>query len=416
MRNLNNLRVLVLGLGASGLAMARWCARCGAAAITVADTRDAPPQAAALAADVPQAQLRCGPFDAALVEPGVQLVLRSPGLSPLDPAVAAVLAAAAQRGVAVQGELDLFARALADLKHERGYAPKVLAITGTNGKTTTTAMTALLAQRAGARVGMAGNIGPTLLDTLAAALDLEPAPVEVPLPEGAAAEPVAAELAVPHAAALHEAVSHAAVSHADAAADAVEQGAAVAAGDAPVECAMQADAGADQEPLPGEAAAEPAAEVAAAPPDDALDLGGGPPPHLIPPPPPGPQFQHLPQVWVLELSSFQLDGVQGFEPTAAAVLNVTQDHLDWHGTMAAYAAAKARIFGTDAVMVVNRDDPLVLAMVPPPRVEKSRVKGGRSRTVHRRVLRFGLGAPQHPGDFGLQVAGGMAWLARRRGR
>jgi UDP-N-acetylmuramoylalanine--D-glutamate ligase len=420
MRNLNNLRVLVLGLGASGLAMARWCARCGAAAITVADTRDAPPQAAALAADVPQAQLRCGPFDAALVEPGVQLVLRSPGLSPLDPAVAAVLAAAAQRGVAVQGELDLFARALADLKHERGYAPKVLAITGTNGKTTTTAMTALLAQRAGARVGMAGNIGPTLLDTLAAALDMEPAPVEAPPLEGAAAAPVAAELAVPHAAA-----SHAAASHTGLAADAAVEAAAAAAGDAAAELATQADAGADQEPVPGDAAAEPVAEpaaelaaepaaeaAAAAQPDDALDLGGGPPPHLIPPPPPGPQFQHLPQVWVLELSSFQLDGVQGFEPTAAAVLNVTQDHLDWHGTMAAYAAAKARIFGNDAVMVVNRDDPLVLAMVPPPRVEKSRVKGGRSRTVHRRVLRFGLGAPQHPGDFGLQVAGGMAWLAR----
>jgi UDP-N-acetylmuramoylalanine--D-glutamate ligase len=405
MRNLSNLRVLVLGLGASGLAMARWCARCGAAAITVADTRSAPPQAAALAAEVPGAVLRTGPFDAALVAPDVQLVLRSPGLSPLDPAVAAVLAAAAQRGVAVQGELDLFARALADLKHERGYAPKVLAITGTNGKTTTTAMTALLAQRAGARVGMAGNIGPTLLDTLAAALDLEPAPVEAPPLEEAAAEPMAVELAAPQAAA----------SYADVAADAVAEGAAAAASDAPVELAAQADA--DQEPVPGESAAEPAAEpateaAAAALPDDALDLGGGPPPHLIPPPPPGPQFQHLPQVWVLELSSFQLDGVQGFEPTAAAVLNVTQDHLDWHGTMAAYCAAKARIFGTDAVMVVNRDDPLVLAMVPPPRVEKSRVKGGRSRTVHRRVLRFGLGAPQHPGDFGLQVAGGMAWLAR----
>ena len=65
----------------------------------------------------------------------------------------------------------------------------------------------------------------------------------------------------------------------------------------------------------------------------------------------------LPEVWVLELSSFQLDGVQGFEPTAATVLNITQDHLDWHGDMAAYAAAKARIFGARrACMVLNRDD------------------------------------------------------------
>jgi UDP-N-acetylmuramoylalanine--D-glutamate ligase len=80
---------------------------------------------------------------------------------------------------------------------------------------------------------------------------------------------------------------------------------------------------------------------------------------LAPPPPAEPVFEHLPQVWVLELSSFQLDGVQGFEPSAATVLNVTQDHLDWHGSMDAYAAAKARIFGQQAVMVINRDDPLV---------------------------------------------------------
>jgi UDP-N-acetylmuramoylalanine--D-glutamate ligase len=51
-------------------------------------------------------------------------------------------------------------------------------------------------------------------------------------------------------------------------------------------------------------------------------------------------------VWVIELSSFQLEGVEGFEPTAATVLNITQDHLDWHGDMQAYAAAKARVFGS----------------------------------------------------------------------
>ena len=56
----------------------------------------------------------------------------------------------------------------------------------------------------------------------------------------------------------------------------------------------------------------------------------------------------LPQVWVIELSSFQLDTAGDFEPTAAAVLNVTQDHLDWHGNMEAYAAAKARVFGKSA--------------------------------------------------------------------
>jgi UDP-N-acetylmuramoylalanine--D-glutamate ligase len=410
MRNLQNLRVLILGLGASGLAMARWCARCGAAAITVADTREAPPQADALAAEWPGVVLRRGPFDAALVTPDLQLVLRSPGLSPLDPQVAAVLAAAAQRGLPVQGELRLFARALADLKQERGYAPKVLAITGTNGKTTTTAMTALLARRAGARVGMAGNIGPTLLDTLAAALDLEPPPAQDGAP--AAADPTPAAVPLEAAAPLEAVAPHEAAAPHDAP---DPPDAALTAGAAAAEPAGDVAADDGREAVPPQAAAPEAADAgtAAVPAEDAPDVGGGgPPPHLIPPPPPGPQFQHLPQVWVLELSSFQLDGVEGFEPTAAAVLNVTQDHLDWHGTMAAYAAAKARIFGSDAVMVVNRDDPLVAAMVPPPRVVKSAVRGGRSRTVHRRVLRFGPGAPTQPGDFGLVQAGGMAWLVR----
>lgn len=137
---------------------------------------------------------------------------------------------------------------------------------------------------------------------------------------------------------------------------------------------------------------------------------------LIPPPPAAPVFSHLPQVWVLELSSFQLDEVQDFNPGAATVLNVTQDHLDWHGSMAAYAAAKARIFGTaalpDTVLVVNRDDPAVEAMIPPPVTVKPTARGQRAKLVARRVVRFGLDAPRAPGDFGLVDEGGMAWLVR----
>jgi UDP-N-acetylmuramoylalanine--D-glutamate ligase len=408
MRSLTESRVLILGLGHSGLAMARWCARCGAAGITVADTREAPPQAAALAAEVPSARLVCGPLDASLVE-GVQLVLKSPGLSPVDAQVAVVLAAAAQRGVAVQGELALFARALDDLKRERGYAPKVLAITGTNGKTTTTAMTALLAQRAGARVGMAGNIGPTLLDTLAQALDLEPAvavavpepDLPVPLPGGAPLEDPMAEEGVAENTA---ATLGTALEDESPVAEALADEALV--GDAPVDQAPDT-----QPPALAAALAEPAETE-----EPAERIGGGPPAHLIPPPPAGPVFEHLPEVWVLELSSFQLDGVEGFEPTAAAVLNVTQDHLDWHGSMAAYAAAKGRVHGQQAVMVVNRDDPLVEAMVPPPQViaGKGRGKSARSRTIHRSVLRFGMQAPTRPGDFGLMEAGGVTWLVRAR--
>jgi UDP-N-acetylmuramoylalanine--D-glutamate ligase len=116
-------------------------------------------------------------------------------------------------------------------------------------------------------------------------------------------------------------------------------------------------------------------------------------------------------VWVLELSSFQLDGIQGFEPSAAAVLNVTQDHLDWHGSMDAYAAAKARVFGEQTVMVINRDDLRVEAMVPAPVIVKG-ARGKRASVISRHVTRFGLDAPHGPGDFGLVTEGGMAWLVR----
>ena len=122
----------------------------------------------------------------------------------------------------------------------------------------------------------------------------------------------------------------------------------------------------------------------------------------------------LPEVWVLELSSFQLDGIDGFEPDAAAVLNLTQDHLDWHGSFEAYAAAKARIFGPEsskALMVINRDDAQVRAMVPQPPPEAARKAKG-PKFQPRRVCSFGIGAPAQPGDFGLVEQSGIAWLVR----
>jgi UDP-N-acetylmuramoylalanine--D-glutamate ligase len=225
MAPLQDQNILILGLGASGLAMARWCVRCGAH-VTVADTRQLPPQLAALQQELPQVRFVAGAFGAHLVQgQGLHAVYRSPGLSP--DSIAPVFVAASAMGISTGGELSLYSMALAALRAAHGYAPAVLAITGTNGKTTVTSLTGQLVERAGKTVAVAGNIGPTLLDTLA---------------------------------------SH-------------------------------------------------------------IDAGT------------------LPQVWVLELSSFQLDGVVDFEPTAATVLNITQDHLDWHGDMQAYAAAKARIFG-----------------------------------------------------------------------
>ncbi len=286
MNLLTDQHVLILGLGDSGLAMARWCVRQGAQ-VTVADTREAPPQLDALRGQLPGAVFVSGPLDAGLLQTRpFTAVFRSPGLAPAQ--VHELLAAARAAGTAVGGELNLFSAALEGLKVIQGYAPKVLAITGTNGKTTVTALAGQLVERAGLSAAVAGNIGPTLLDSLAAALD--------------------------------------------------------------------ADA--------------------------------------------------LPQVWAIELSSFQLEAAGSFEPTAAAVLNVTQDHLDWHGNMQAYAAAKARIFGQRSVLILNREDALVMAMLPPP----VRQRGGKFE--QREYLTFGADLPLRSGDFGIEVVNGMAWLVR----
>jgi UDP-N-acetylmuramoylalanine--D-glutamate ligase len=392
MKHLKDSNVLVLGLGESGLAMARWCAGHGAN-VCVWDSRESAPQDAALKEHVPGAQRLSGDLGHAQLQ-GVKLVLKSPGLSPSDERVAPLLTLARETGVLVQGELDLFAHALADLKAERGYAPKVIAITGTNGKTTTTSMTGQLVERAGKRVAVAGNIGPTMLQTLADVLALEPAPVRIEPPTSDLTEPLTSIPPEPPTSVRPEPV--------EGPSDASQPEQSVA--DVPV---MEPPSPIDDDAVAAETEVLAAQEVPA-PPGEENATGGGPPPHLIPPPPPGPVFAHLPEVWVLELSSFQLDGVQGFEPSAAAVLNVTQDHLDWHGTLDAYAAAKARIFGSSAVMVVNRDDPLVEKMVPAPVPGKGRF----AKPIERHVVRFGLDAPQRPGDYGLLVENGIAWLVR----
>ena len=282
MSGLHGHKVLILGLGASGLSMARWCVRQGAV-VTVADTRAEPPQLPLLRATLPEVEFLHGSLEAELLQgTDFRAVFKSPGLSPTE--VAGVLAAAQALGLWVGSELSLFAKALADLAESQQYQPKVLAITGTNGKTTVTSLTRHLVDWAGKSVAMAGNIGPALLDTLSGALDANT----------------------------------------------------------------------------------------------------------------------LPDVWVLELSSFQLDIPAAFEPAAATVLNVTQDHLDWHGSMSAYAQAKARIFGQHGLVVLNRDDPLVMAMLPP------QVKG----VAPRSYVTFGTGMPQRPGDFGIEEVNGMVWLVR----
>lgn len=272
--NYDGKTALVLGLGESGLAIALWLARCGAR-VRVADTRAEPARLPALRAAVPDADFVAGPFAANLLD-GVDFVAVSPGLAP-NRELAEIAPAAAARHVPLWGEIELFAQALSALKAERNYAPKVIAITGTNGKTTVTSLTGLLCRRAGLTTKVAGNISPAALDVLREVLDAD----------------------------------------------------------------------------------------------------------------------ELPQAWVLELSSFQLHTTYSLNPDAATVLNITQDHLDWHGSMAAYAADKARIFGADTVRVLNRDDSVVMGMTAP----------GATITT------FGTGEPDAPGSFGLVNERGVLWLA-----
>ena len=361
---LQGQHVLILGLGASGLAMARWCAQAGAD-VTVADTRDTPPQLVALQAEWPGVHFVAGPFVARLVEgTSVRAVFRSPGLAP--EMVAPVVDAAHAMGLWQGGELSLFAAGLQELKTHFGYAPQVLAITGTNGKTTVTSLTGQLVARAGKTVKVAGNIGPTLLDTLTEAKAQAQLQVEQEAAERAAAELENQNL--------------------------VSEPPSVTTSQETVAPAQSQD--------------EPASETADT--DETLDSLEADAELTLPVPPAlqHPMARALPQVWVLELSSFQLYSSEGFEPTAATVLNISQDHLDWHGSMAAYAAAKARIFGDQALMVLNREDPKVMAMRPEP------VRVKLQKPVERVCVQFGGDMPQRPGDFGIEVTHGMTWLVR----
>ena len=239
---LRGRRVLVLGLGDTGLSVARWVERQGGTP-SVADTRRAPPRGKDFSGE-----LKTGPFTAALLE-RVDLICVSPGLSLHEGLIQQAIA----KGIPVVGDVELFAW--------QNRAP-VLAITGTNGKTTVASLTGHLLKSAGVDCEVAGNISPPVLDSFL-------------------------------------------------------------------------------------------------------------------------KRKNPPATWVLELSSYQLETTWSLAPHAAAMLNLTEDHLDRYPSLDEYGAAKARIFRGAGVQVVNRDDPRSLAMA----------RGGA------RVVSFGVDAKA---DFGLQ--------------
>jgi len=276
------MRVLVLGLGESGAAMVRWCVAQGAQ-VSVADTRSVEQLSESTkkyhqaVKDLGVKEIHLGGLSAELLN-NTDLIAISPGLSPLQEPVQSFLVLATEKEIPVWSEIEFFAQAIQALKDEQNYAVKVIAITGTNGKTTTTALTGLLCERAGKSVAVAGNISPAALDKL---LDIE----------------------------------------------------------------------------------------------------------------------ELPEVWVLELSSFQLQHTYSLNADAATVLNVTQDHLDWHGDFEQYAAAKARIFSANTIAVLNRDDDIVMNM--------------QSDMDVVRTITFGVEAPIEEDAFGVfhdTAAGGIDWL------
>jgi UDP-N-acetylmuramoylalanine--D-glutamate ligase len=292
MMDLRGKTVLVLGIGETGLSMARWLSRCGAM-VRAADTRLAPPCLSEFKQSFPGARIYEGEFDAEAFT-GVDIVAISPGVPLAEPPVRQ----AAASGVPVIGDMELFALAMRGVRRKDAASPGIIGITGSNGKTTVTAMVGAMIRKAGQDVEVAGNIGPPVLDALM----------------------------------------------------------------------RRQDAG------------------------------------------------RLPQVWVLEISSFQLETAQSLRLDVATVLNVTEDHFDRYAGMEDYAAAKARIFlmgdpdrldspdspsdRGGSIQVLNRDDPLVRAM------------GLRGR----KQVTFGRGMPSEDSDYGLLPEGEDVWLMQGKKR
>ncbi|MDX1497359.1 MAG: UDP-N-acetylmuramoyl-L-alanine--D-glutamate ligase [Salinisphaeraceae bacterium] len=257
MEQLTGKRVLIAGLGATGWSCVRHLHGRGAE-LVVTDTREQPPCLEDLQRDFPRIETRLGRDDAGLLD-GVDMLVVSPGVDLRLP----YLLEAKQRRLPVLGDIELFA--------EEVRAP-VVAITGSNGKSTVTTLVAEMARAAGLRMAVGGNIGTPALDLLDADTEL----------------------------------------------------------------------------------------------------------------------------YVLELSSFQLELTNSLKPAAAVALNVSADHIDRHGSVEHYAALKTSIYRGIGVAVVNRDDPLAQPILDP----------------QRPCIRFGLGTPKAENDYGILGQSGEQALAR----
>lgn len=270
MKTLSDKTVLILGLGETGLSMVRWLSAQGAR-LRVADSRTAPPGLDQVVQFVPGDQLFCGDFTDALFD-GIDLIAISPGVPLADPHIARATA----RGIPVVGDVELFAQ---QMQAAKGGA-KIIAITGSNGKTTVTSLVEHLCRAAGLDAVAAGNISPAVLDVVLQRADQQP------------------------------------------------------------------------------------------------------------------------EVWVLELSSFQLETTRSLTADAATVLNVSEDHLDRYLGMDEYAAAKQQILGGCRLQVLNRDDARSIAM----------------KHTTSACITFGLNTPASESDFGIERDGDDIWLVQGSSR
>jgi len=160
--NLQDKIVLVLGMGETGLSMVKWLSRQGAK-VRVADSRMEPPNWKELLGNFPLLQAHKGKFETKILD-GIEMIAISPGVPLADPFVQQAI----QRGIPVVGDMALFSWALEQSNLPK---PKVVAITGSNGKTTVTAMIGAMLKKSGWNVEVAGNIGPAILTALMQRMD-----------------------------------------------------------------------------------------------------------------------------------------------------------------------------------------------------------------------------------------------------